>query len=364
MCSGPPLWLVSDQEGAVISDLISMACEAYDIQKDLMDSEVHTKTGMVEIRLGIFKLDVLKLYAQVQRQHLNITLDECVMEAGMATNSILVYHNAIPNQALFGFEPRDLCSMDNHLLVSQQQAAVIGRVDTIEAHLRCRFHSKEVVLQTVIEHRIAEAVNIKVQQYDTTVLDKLKQDDSVDIWRETSSKDQAHWRGPAEIFNTYRKAGTAVVPWRGNFMLLPLRHARPHVDFVWLLTISFGAFDVEAELVSLVMNVVEDHVLGQVCTYGRFWNACTNEYEFSSLKLHENPPSAYTEMQEISSLVLWLPGYYGVQSGTEVKRTEPFANISEARLVVETKQYLVGYTIESVDLSVRHTLSVPDVDIS
>ena len=49
---GPPLTLTSDQEGAVISDLIGRACEAYNIERDLTGPEGHTATGVCERRLG------------------------------------------------------------------------------------------------------------------------------------------------------------------------------------------------------------------------------------------------------------------------------------------------------------------------
>ena len=62
--------LASDQEGAVVSELLSRACDAYDMERDLAGSEGHTRTGVAERRLGVVKVGALKLYAQVQRQGL------------------------------------------------------------------------------------------------------------------------------------------------------------------------------------------------------------------------------------------------------------------------------------------------------
>ena len=70
-----------------MSDLISRACEAFDIQRDFARSEGHTETGLAERRLGVIKLGALKLWQQTQRQILKLAQDECVTEAAMATSS-------------------------------------------------------------------------------------------------------------------------------------------------------------------------------------------------------------------------------------------------------------------------------------
>ena len=44
-----------------ISDLISRACAAFDIDHDLAICEGHTKTGLAERRLGICKIGALKI---------------------------------------------------------------------------------------------------------------------------------------------------------------------------------------------------------------------------------------------------------------------------------------------------------------
>ena len=58
---GAPHVIVSDQEGAVISDLVGKACEAFDIDRDLQGSEERARTGIAERKLGIIKLAALNL---------------------------------------------------------------------------------------------------------------------------------------------------------------------------------------------------------------------------------------------------------------------------------------------------------------
>ena len=179
---GPPHFIVSDQEGSVISDLIGKACEAYDMDRDLQGSEGHTRTGMVERRLGIVKLAALKLYAQVQKQGLKKSQDDCIAEACMCSNSVLVYGSNTPNQALLGYEPRDLYHIDNKSVGATIDASS-AVPDSIESSVRLRLHAKEAIIQAVIEHRIAEASNTKIQQYTPEIIEKLKvAGTSVDVW--------------------------------------------------------------------------------------------------------------------------------------------------------------------------------------
>ena len=57
---GAPITLVSDQEGAVMSDMMGRVCETFSVQRDLAGSGGHTRTGIAERRLGIVKLGALK----------------------------------------------------------------------------------------------------------------------------------------------------------------------------------------------------------------------------------------------------------------------------------------------------------------
>ena len=113
---GAPLALVSDQEGAVISDMYGRVGESFSMKRDLAGSDGHTRSGIAERRLGIVKLGALKLYAQVQKQDMRATQDECVYESTMCTNSVLVYSLHNPNQAVLGFEPRELYTIGDDSL--------------------------------------------------------------------------------------------------------------------------------------------------------------------------------------------------------------------------------------------------------
>ena len=338
---GPCMTLVSDQEGAVVSDMISRACEAFDINRDLGGSEGHTKTGLAERRLGIVKLGALKLWHQVQKQGLKLSQDECVIEACMVTNSTLVYGSATPNQALLGFEPRDTYDLENKSHAATSTASAVANVDFIESTIRGRLLAKEAIIQAIIEHRIAESANSKTQQVEQTTLAKLSPGSQIDLWREPEAKDQTGWKGPGEMLKLYREDGKAVIMWRGVPMLLPLRHVRPHVGFVWLLSSVFN-FSSETDnnvmtVLKTLMDLVENFILGQLYTYGRVWNDSSMEFNMIPPDLETNPPEIYVKSSEIASKVLGLPKIDGVQFGTGVKRTDAIQNTTSGKLVVWDK---------------------------
>jgi len=359
---GPPRCLVSDQEGAVVSDLLSRACEAFDIDRDLAGSEGHTKTGLAERRLGVIKLGALKLWQQTQRQNLKLSQDECVMEAAMATNSVMVYNAATPNQALIGYEPRDLFSMENKNL-SATSGSVASRPDYLESSMRARLLAKEAIVQAIIEHRIAEAANSKHQQYDPQQLEKMEDGQKVDLWREPEDKSTSGWRGPAETLRLYRKHGKAVIMWKGFPMLVPLRHIRPHIGFVWMLSVIDqncdescvlprrpDQFEIENQkLVNGIMELVENFIPGQVFTYGLVWNRTTERFILVPADLDTNPPEMYVLSQRLARDVLDFSLFAGVQFGVNVQHSDALPNIVRGRMVVWTRMERKHYEIMSVN---------------
>ena len=113
------------------------------------------------------------MYAQVQEQGLTLTQDDGVYEACMATNSNLVYGSSTPNQALLGFQPRDLHSMDSASLCSYKDASC-SVPDCITPAIRGRLLAKSAITQSIIEHRLSEAANTKVQQCSGEMVAQLK----------------------------------------------------------------------------------------------------------------------------------------------------------------------------------------------
>ncbi|CAK0874284.1 unnamed protein product, partial [Prorocentrum cordatum] len=98
---------------------------------------------------------------------------DCVNEASPHSNSALAHESSTPNRTLSGFEPGDFCHHDSKA-VSATSDANLGSPDSIESQIRLRFHAKEVIAQAVIEHRIAEAANIKPQLHSPETLKQIE----------------------------------------------------------------------------------------------------------------------------------------------------------------------------------------------
>ena len=282
--------------------------------------------------------------------------DECVYEACMCSNSVLVYGSYTPNQAVLGFEPQDTYTIDDDALCKYKDARST-KPDAIETAVRMRLLAKDAIIQSVIEHRISESANSKVQQYTPEQISQLKPGTRVDIFREPESKEISGWKGPADLLHLDPSNNKAIVQWRGHPMGLPLRHVRPHVGFVWLLDTHFEGDDSMMELVSGLMNSIEDHAIGQVFTYGHLWNNEQQSFITVPDNLHEQPPKTYSMALQVASSVLNFTPIEGVQFGTGCKATEPLVNIPYGRLVVWNKNNRPGYRVTSVEPSKRYTLA-------
>ena len=80
------------------------------------------------------------------------------------------------------------------------------------------------------------------------------------------------------------------------------------------------------------MELVEDHVYGQIYTYGRQWNGPTEGFVYVPPDLLASPPKIYILAKAVTAQ-LGIDGFAGVQFGTVVRHTEPLHNTSSARLV-------------------------------
>eukprot|EP00973_Karenia_brevis_P054249 7537126-Karenia_brevis.AAC.1 len=67
--------LASDQERAITSDQVGMACEKSNIKLDLCGLQGHTAAPLAERRLAIIKLTALKLWHTANETRLNTTQD-------------------------------------------------------------------------------------------------------------------------------------------------------------------------------------------------------------------------------------------------------------------------------------------------
>eukprot|EP00959_Pyramimonas_sp_CCMP1952_P203251 4250321-Pyramimonas_sp.AAC.1 len=86
------------------------------------------------------------IHEQVQKQGIRKSQDDCVSEARLRSNSVLVHGSSTPNQALLGYEPRDFYHQDNKT-VSASSDANLSQPDSIESQFRLWLHAKEAIIQ-------------------------------------------------------------------------------------------------------------------------------------------------------------------------------------------------------------------------
>jgi hypothetical protein len=75
---GPMYILATDQEGAITSDLVSMCCERFNIDREFGGSQGHTAAPVAERRIQVIQLAAQKLWASVQRLGLQVTQEQVV----------------------------------------------------------------------------------------------------------------------------------------------------------------------------------------------------------------------------------------------------------------------------------------------
>jgi len=94
---GPPASLVMDQEGSLMSHETAAEFERLNIERKPRGTTAgaaaaqHTGTGLVERHIGLLRLTMMKLRAELNRQGISYETSEIAMEAAMAQNSTLNY---------------------------------------------------------------------------------------------------------------------------------------------------------------------------------------------------------------------------------------------------------------------------------
>ena len=120
---------------------------------------------------------------------------------------------------------RDLYTIDDDSLCAYKDARST-KPDVIETTMRMRLLAKDCIIQSVIEHRIAESAGTKVQQYTPEEVAKLVPGCKVNIFRKPASKEISGWKAPADLIHIAPRDNETIVQWRGHPMGFPLRHVR------------------------------------------------------------------------------------------------------------------------------------------
>lgn len=108
---GPMETFISDQEGALTSDLVGTTLDRFTIKRELAgtdpNSGSHTTTGLAESHIRMTKAIALKNKVDAKKDNLQIDDEVLIYEATMAQNLMLNYGGSTPANALLGFTPKD-----------------------------------------------------------------------------------------------------------------------------------------------------------------------------------------------------------------------------------------------------------------
>ena len=226
---GPPHQLVLDQESSLMSHAAGRELERFSIERvpngttSGAAGKQHTGAGLVERRIGLVEITMLKLAAELDRQGLRLTPGELAKESAMSHNQSLNYNGATPSMAVFGVLPRPFYQEDSSNITS-----VAGVLQTditpFEKALRIRQLSLSMVQRAVAEDRIARAGRSRTHQLDTNAL--VPGTTTIDFYCEVQG--DVGWRGPATLLRLDKDEGTAILTYQGRPYLVSLLHIRPH----------------------------------------------------------------------------------------------------------------------------------------
>ncbi|CAK0800448.1 unnamed protein product, partial [Prorocentrum cordatum] len=345
---GPPIRLILDQEGGMVSELASRMCDKFHIRRSFAGTDDHTMTGLVERRISLIRLCSLKLKKSAQAQGLQVTNADIIQEAAMVSNSLVSYGGQTANQAVLGFTPRDYYDMEATTLDSVTPA-VDSCPDPFESALRLRMQAKIAMAKSLVEERIARCNRTRQQQ--TPPGQRLQPGEPVDIYRAPERKDQSGWRGPAELVKLSQ--GTGIVVWNGIPYILPTRHIRRHAINLEKIPIGDGNHyayllqdTTDSSNLTKLMDLVDGTAYGQYTRIGKIFDgsSMTCSPSVSQLRLVKH----WCLCLQIYQRVFHLKSVDGLLYGTSVRRIPALDRMRHGLLVTWPRSNKTKYLAQEV----------------
>ena len=171
--------------------------------------------------------------------------------------------------------------------------------DTFEANVRTRIKSKQNVLRTIVEERIATANRTRPRQLD---LSKVNVGDKGDLYRTPDHKGQEGWRGPCDLLHL--KPSGAIVMWNGYPYIVPLRRIRLHqkisafhADIAVTSTSSFPATTLLLEDHQDMLDIIEGSIPFKVYICGQIIGQ-DGVKRYTPADLQSSPPRVWNLVKE------------------------------------------------------------------
>ena len=135
-------------------------------------------------------------------------------------------------------------------------------------------------------------------------------------------------------------------------MLVPIRHLRPHIGFVWLLQRdarhTYAVQNEYNDVVKQMMEMVESGAAFSSYTYGLVYSSSERNYIIIPPDLEQNPPPLWTAAQKVFTGVLNGMKFDGIQFGNKCKRTSAIPAAQRGQLITWNNSRRESYMIREV----------------
>lgn len=223
---GPPEVLISDKEGALLSEEASVFFERYGCTIRPRPVGAHATT--VERHHEILRQTFHRVKTQLQAEGLEVDDAEIIGECFFSHNALVVVHGQTPYTALLGRTPHLLAEFENPS-VSQVADGLGG------THARHLHRVREICLQQMVEGTAQERIRraAATQTRPAGELLDLRPGDQIDLWRAPKTKDLTAWRGPATVLSTANiEHGFVDAQWQGRALSVRLADCRRALAYI------------------------------------------------------------------------------------------------------------------------------------
>ena len=326
---GPPLSIVSDQEGG----LSSPAGAAWMSRRDIkfLPKARYAHANMVERHHALLRHQFHLLRDQTLEDGLRVSFEAVLAECVFVKNAMMRIGNSTPYQAVLGRVPHMLDVVD----------AEAG--PDIEAKDSNRVRTKAIasMVQATSAAKLERASKHKTRM--TGELLELTPGEQIDYWRQPSTKDHSGWLGPATVVDvTTIPQGHVSVRFQGRVLICRVQDIRRSLMYPVLMTreplnTPVGVIRHTAE--SLYKQVVRLGWFSQLGTWRTFDSnaaypveviaglhlaACNLQFSgVISFRLGNSVPSLPAVACDMSLLLFWDIGHLDSWSVAYIPGTNP-----------------------------------------
>ena len=216
---GPPKVIISDHEGALLSEEASIWAERW--STSIRPKPVGSHAQIVERHHEIIRRAWHAIKSQCSSEGLVVSNEDMLAEVVFSKNAMIVVHGQTPYQALIGRTPSILAEFE------VPGCSVIS--DDYGVHSRHVIRLREISIQNMIEGTAQERIKraAATQARPSGELMNLKPGDMIDIYRQPKQKDLVGWRGPAEVISTHNISdGYVEAKWGGRSLSVRIPDCR------------------------------------------------------------------------------------------------------------------------------------------